>query len=479
MKSLKQMVGGMVRKVLSASIPTQRVTTVDTRQEPPSIATQMDPGRIMAIMAAAESGNTRDLFALYRDVVVADSHLQAEFTKRKLAVLGDVMTFRPVDKNNAADTSSAELVKNALTKCPGWRRSCSHLLDSSLYPVSLVEKVYRPTSTGYALAALHPVPYQLLDFSAGRLMLYNVAPDTGVILGTKHEADPARYIIHRGNLLSAPDNWGGPMRSILFWWLLGAMSRDWWTRFLDRYGSPFLVGKFADDEGKSILERAFSLSTRLGGLVTSEDTSVEIKQAAAQDSGSAYEKFLSICQREKSKLILGQTLSSDAQATGLGSGTADMQEGVRQDIRKFDAAMLTETLQDQLIAQFSNINGIAGNKPMLIWGADSSDEIRVMGSMFGSLANIGLEPSDDAIPIISDKVGFGLQRKAAAPAAPAPFSASWRGNYITDRRHAAASRIVMGSRSQGEAIERLSAQFPELDAGRIQMLIAELITDQK
>ena len=50
-------------------------------------------------------------------------------------------------------------------------------------------------------------------------------------------------------LTSVPDNWGGPMRSIIFWWLLGHMGRDWWARYLDKYGSPFVVGKY--DQGMS------------------------------------------------------------------------------------------------------------------------------------------------------------------------------------------------------------------------------------
>ena len=90
------------------------------------------------------------------------------------------------------------------------------------------------------------------------------------------------------------------MRSILFWWLLGVMDRDWWSRFLDRYGSPFLVGKYeqTDDQSRTTLERAFSAAVKIGGLVVSKDTDVEIKQAASQSAGEAFEKFYTISRRE-------------------------------------------------------------------------------------------------------------------------------------------------------------------------------------
>ena len=91
-------------------------------------------------------------------------------------------------------------------------------------------------------------------------------------------------------MLTTPDNRGGPMRSLVFWWLLSSMGRDWWARFLDKYGSPFLVGKYdqADDASRGVLERAFQWAVRVGGIVVSKQTEVEIIQASASQSGDAF-----------------------------------------------------------------------------------------------------------------------------------------------------------------------------------------------
>jgi len=129
------------------------------------------------------------------------------------------------------------------------------------------------------------------------------------------------------------------MRSIVFWWLLSVMDRDWWARALERFGSPFIVARYdqADDKTRSKLEIALSMATRLFGVVVSKETEIELKEAASSQSGDAFDKFHTVCQREKSKHILGQTLSSEAQGTGLGSGVAKGQSDVRNDIRQFDA----------------------------------------------------------------------------------------------------------------------------------------------
>lgn len=465
MITLRQRLHDKVRTLLSKYIPTRSVHAIqDSRQEPPSMAINMDAGGIMGVIASAEGGYTRDLFALYRDVIMVDSHIQAEWTKRKLAVLGDTMTILPYDKNRPDDVATADVVKAAIDGCTTFRTACSFLLDSTLYPVSVVEKTYRATGSGYSLSQLTPVPYHLLDYSTGRMRIYDVDQSNGIVLSTTHDPDPDRYLIHRGNLLTSPDNWGGPMRSILFWWLLSAMSREWWARFLERYGSPFLVGKYPDDEGKTVLERAFSLSTRLGGLVISRDTSVEIQKATASDSGDAYEKFLTICQREKSKLILGQTLSSEAQPNGIGGGAAELQSDVRDDIRRFDSMMLADTIIHQLVAQLCRINNQKGRIPRLIWGSQSQSDTKATSMLLASLAQAGLEPTDGGIASVSELVGIGLQRRGIGTA-PMTFSVDGeRGGVIPAIRRPIEnlSRVVLSSRSAEEALSGLRKPLPDV-----------------
>ncbi len=400
-------------------IPFSKRTAYDYRQAPMTLATSLDVDRVHAIFNEAQTGNVRDLFTLYRDIIVADNHIQTEFSKRKLAVLGDVLTSLPADKTQPLDGANAAAQDAAIKATPGFMDACIHLLDSCLWPVAIVEKIYAPTPTGYRIAKLVPVPYELLDYSFGYLRIWDTDPATGLQGGTAQVPDPARYIIHRGHLLSAtlPDNWGGPMRSLVFWWLLGAMDRDWWSRFLDRYGSPFVVGKYeqGDDVSRSILQRAFSYATKLGGLVVSKETEVELIQTAAGNSGEAYAKFLEICQDEKSKLICGQT-SSHATSGGLGSGVSNQQEGVRQDYRQWDAVRLATTLRDQLFTQYFQINNLPGGVPTLSWGGESSKEQLSTGTLLESLAHSGVGLTDAGIAALGQRLGLLLQRAPVASA---------------------------------------------------------------
>jgi len=422
--------------------PGGRVTILNSKGEPYSQLDYMDADRMTIICRAAVYGNTRWLFAVYRDMVLTSAHLQTELAKRKLAVLGDVMRFQPIDKKNTDDVEAAQFCEqkiNALSSrqvqaeesgrlimLTSWRRACSHLLDSVLWPVSVIEKVFKPATdrAGYDLQDLVPVPHYLLDFAQGYLRI-QLCDDQGSPIGDFVDPDPSRYIVHRGHLLSAPDNFGGPMRSLVWLWLLSTMTLEWWGRFLDRFGSPFLVGKYdqTDTVGRTILENAFNLATRIGGLVVSNETEVEIKDAAAKGE-SGYGTFVAHCQGEMSKLILGQTLSATAHGTGMGSGVAKLQSEVRDDFRKFDATMLGETLRDQLFVQLCEINGLPGSAPKSIWGQESPDELTATGTMLQALYQSGLEVDDPGIETLSERAGLPMRRRTPMAPAPTPFSAA-------------------------------------------------------
>ena len=401
-----------------------QITVLDPRRELPSLVRYLTADRLMGIVEAAQNGDTRELFALYRDVISNDNQVRSEFFKRKIAVLGDPVTVIPFKKNDPADVAASDLCDDVIDNAT-FADAESWLMNATLFPVAVVEKVFAPLpGGGFALKSLVPVHYQLLDYSQGAMRIFDV-DETGNPLPTSHEVTPERYIVHRCDLMPVPDNWGGAMRSILFWWLLRTMSRQWWADLLERFGVPFLKGKYSDEKGRATLERAFRLAVRLGAIVVSKNTEVEIVQAANGDSSNSHERFITICNQEISKLIVGQTLSSNASPTGeLGAGTANLQGEVRDDIRKADAKSLAATLRGQLFEQLLAINGHTGRAPKILFGSESAREQSATLTVIGKLHEAGLEPDDDALNTLSERIGFGIRRVAPPQSPMLPFSGS-------------------------------------------------------
>lgn len=418
-----------LRSLAQKLIPTRTVIVrSDTRYDPESATSSIDVDSLHGTIEEARAGDTRRLFALYRDILVGTAHIQAEFNTRKLAIVGERPNIQAVSDDPGAPQVIRDHVADMWRGCSGTREAITHLLDACLWPVSVVEKTYRPTTGGlrYTLASLKPVPYHLLDYMEGRLRIRDVDCH-GQPLQTFREPDPSRYIIHRGHLLtSVPDNFGGPMRAALFWWLFATQGRDWWVRFLERFGSPFIVGKYdtASPGDRSLLSNAFSAATRIFGLVVSRDTEIELHAAATTSHGEAFSDFHGSANRELSKLILGQTMTSEAQSTSLGSSQAQVHNEVRGDIRQFDSLSLGQTLREQLFVQFAQINGFdASFCPDITWGTDATDAA-TMSQALTAATSAGLQPADIALPVISARLGFQVERQGAtSPSTLAAFSA--------------------------------------------------------
>lgn len=453
-------------KSFGAEIPLDSRATLNLRFELPNESSTATASSIQTALRSAEIGEVRQLFALYRDLSAGGSHVQAELNKRKLAVLSEPHAIVPIDKDNKDDLAAAAAIGQMITDCENWRDGLAHILDGVLWPLATCEKIFEPADAlarsrsgtpapAYRFKRFEPINptlycfrhlYQSSGFSLSRtpdafgadsrpltpppwepgVRFFTTQPDGTIIwdVTQSYAADRNRHIIYRGHLLTGQrDNFGGPMRAVLFWWFLASNARDWFARYMERYGSPFPVAKTdsTSQDAVNFLKSALSLSTKIGALIVDHETEIDLKEAMTSGGADAHERFLNVCNREISKVIVGQTLSAEAQHTGLGSSTGKLQSDVREDIRRFDRLGLGDVLRTQLFEPYLRYNGIPGQPPRISWGGlDAADTI-ALSTLLKDLADASLEPTDEALPQISDRLGFTIQRKAM----PAPSSSSF------------------------------------------------------
>lgn len=449
-----------ITSLLGGLVPTKTRIVVRGRQQLPAIAHTLDVDAIHGILRAAESGDCTRLFALYRDILASASHLQGEFSKRKLGVLSEPLTLIAKDSEDPAQVALAKEVEEHLTERPNWEDFLSHLLDSTLWPISLAERLYcqsRRPGWRYEVAKLSPIPAIHLAWPQGEFSIRDT-DDLGNFTGAYTRPMMREYVAHRAHLLtSVPDWWGGPMRSLIFWWFFATMDRDWWARFLDRFGSPFLEGRYdsSDERGRYELEAAFSAATKLFGIVVSNDAKIAMHQANTSQGGDAFQAFAEFANREISKLIIGQTSSADVQKSGLnGGGQGAAQADVRDDIRRFDSNRLAQTIRTQILVPLWQINGWTTPIPAVTFGAVSEDEAEITGELIESLYTAGIELTDEGLGTVSKRLGLGL-RFIPKPTGPNLFQLS-----ATDRRPAllpTVSRRAARQQQARGAVEALAA----------------------
>lgn len=403
---------------------------------PPSNSIITADGLVSA-MRAAEQGQVRDLFSLFRDCQY-HGHVQAEFSKRMLAVLGDPMVIAPADEDNLEDTALADWLSATVSNCTGWLDGIKHLARASVWPVSVVEMVWGVDSLGrHVVQRLIPVPPHLLEYTTGKMRIERtdaLGNTLGQFVEVPHNGD-WRFIVHRGHLMTEPDTFGGPMRSVLFWWLFATLSREWWAQFLERYGMPLLIGTVAegDTKGRRMLQQAFSSAMQLFGLVIQEGTSIKTEAVNSQGGGDAFQAFHAAANAEISKIFVGGDLSASGQNLGLGGGQGALQGQVRADIRQWDALVLGATLQ-KVFAKMALINRLPGKVPQPIWGAESAEDLKGLSDVLVAARAAGLEPDDKGVSLLSRRAGLTF-RRTAAPAPPMPrgfaAAAAHAGGYPT------------------------------------------------
>ena len=114
-----------------------------------------------------------------------------------------------------------------------------------------------------------------------------------------------------------------------------------WAKFLERFGSPLLVGKSNDTQTMltALLNAHGSAAASIG-----KDDEIASIGTAGSNSG-AFEAFETACLRRINKVVLGQTLTSGTDG-GTGSRSlGEVHDGVRLTKRNSDLKLLTQACQ--------------------------------------------------------------------------------------------------------------------------------------
>ena len=439
------------------SIATKRQARISGLGQPQYLANTMDVQRIQNALRAAERGDTWMLFTIFRDMYASYGHLQAEWGKRKCVITGNPETLIPADPNNEDDIIACEVIKEMIDGCRNWFDALNHLLDATLYPLAAAEKIYEPVSSSDAARFKHPVRFKLKEiapidptllcfklpyvpsFAATTNPQNQYNPDdweswlrfyptttNGAVqfsMGDIYPPDPAVHIVHRGNMLSPmiPPNFGGHMRAIVFPWLLSTQGRDWFALLMQKYGMPIPVGKVnsSNKDAVAAMQEAFALCTQMGGIVIDSKADVAFGTVAATDSASAHKTFQEWLDSHVSRVVIGQSYSSNPKNTGLGSGAAQQSEEIREDMRQQDSIKLSDTLRRQLFEHYLAINGYRGKAPHIFWGGMRSGEAATFSKMLALTKAAGLKPTKDrGLSTVNRNLGIEFEIDESADAPP-------------------------------------------------------------
>lgn len=417
------------------------------------------------------------------DELERDAHAYAELQKRKLAVVARPWDVMPASED-AADVEVSDMVREGLKRIQ-FDRICMELLDATLKGFAVGEvmwDLYESGEHGLLAAPADVIARLQTRFTFGRVRdtqkghPLRLLTQASMIEG--EELPDRKFLVHRfGGKDGSP--YGLGLGNRLFWPVFfKRQDIGFWLVFADKFGSPTAVGKYPKgalpDEQKKLLAMLRRIANDVG-IIVPEGTVVELLEAARAGSIDTYEKLARYMDEQISKAVLGGTMTSTAQAAGMGSGQAEVHDDVRIEIARADADLLSDTLNATLVRWIVEYNRPGAAVPKVWRNFDEQEDLDSRAERDSKIYQLGYEPDEQ---YIEETYGRGWKKRAAPP--PSPFGGfnTFGGPPSEERTQFAEAEAGQrtANRASQEAIaaaaESLSAEWERLIGKPVDDLLA-------
>lgn len=218
------------------------------------------------------------------------------------------------------------------------------LWEAALFGYAVAEVMWESRDGFIFPRAVIAKPQEWFTFdSEGRLLFMALGSANGV------PVPPKKFLLARQDA-TIMNPYGMADLARCFWpYTFKKGGLKFWLQFVEKYGSPKLVGKFdrnTPEKEQTDLLALLKACVQDAVMVIPNDNSVEtLNQDGSSLSGAAenYEAFLRHCRSEISIALLGQDQTTEAD-TNHASATAGLE--VTGDIRDADAGMVRQSIQE-------------------------------------------------------------------------------------------------------------------------------------
>jgi hypothetical protein len=304
--------------------------TIDFEQQLQRV--RQDATKFNIALQAAESPMYPNRFLLMQTYqqIVLDGQVQSAMLQRKSKILSKkFMVYGP---DGECDES-----KTALFNQKWFYDFQSLSLDSIFWGFSCIQ-FGAIINDKYSSVELIPRIYVVPEFSLVRTNTatvtegkhFDVSPYNNWCIGVGEKKDLglmmylAPYVIWKKNAMAA------------------------WAEFAEVFGSPIRVGKtdVRDELTRKNMENMLRNMGVASWAVLDLNDNIELMQASRTDAYAVFDKMVERCNSEISKIILGQTGTTDEKSY---SGSANVHEGVAAMIAKQDTLKMQFIIEDQLV----------------------------------------------------------------------------------------------------------------------------------
>lgn len=313
-------------------------------------AAGLTPGQLARLLRESIDGDPEKYLALAEDMEERDLHYAGVLAIRKRQVAGLDITVKPAG-DDAKSLEAADLVREVIER-DGFEDELVDILDAIGKGFSCTEIVW-DTSEGQWR------PRRLAWRDPRWFMFDQLDGETPLLRdgGQNVPLNPFGWIYHSAKVKSGLPIRGGIARAASWTFLFKSFTVKDWAIFCEAYGQPLRLGKYdagASEVDKDILLEAVSNIGADYAAIIPQAMAVEFVKADIAGSHELYEKRADWLDRQVSKVVLGQTGTTDAIAGGYAVGK--IHDRVREDIERGDAKQVSASLNRDLARPLVDLN---------------------------------------------------------------------------------------------------------------------------
>ncbi len=426
----------------------------------------LNPARLASIMTAAEQGDITDQLDLGEDMEEKDTHIFAELSKRKRAILGLDWKILPPRNASAAEKRAAEQLQEWFEDIPDFE---DHLLDMG----DAIHKGFSNLEIEWRLEGRHRLPR--LRHRPPRWFTINKDNRDQLLLRREHgmggdELRPFGWVSHIHKAKSGYVARANLIRVLAWPYLFKNYSVRDLAEFLEIYGLPVRLGEYpagASEREKLTLLRAVTQIGHNAAGIIPQGMSIDFKEAA-KGSSDPFQAMMAWCEASESKAILGGTLTTTAEATGLGSDLGDVHNEVRLDLRVSDARQMGGTLTRDLAWPMValNIEGITPDRaPRFVFVTEEEEDKQARAERDKILFDMGYRPTPDKV---KEVYGEGYERIETPPLPPG------EGRGEGEESDTAAAKAEAKADAAPDIVDQYTAQAQENTATVVDAMLSRI-----
>lgn len=302
------------------------------------------------------------------DQVMTDPHVMAKVIDRRSGMLRREWVVESADDSGPAK-KAAELCDKALTAMEEHdefplENSLGQIQEAALRGHRALEVKWQYTAEGFIPEFLRDIPGRRLihDGVSWRLLTLD-EPDMGI-------AFPDRKILMATHMASTDNPYGEALLSRCYWsYMFKHSGLTWWVTLAEKHGIPWIVGKIGeatDDKTREALLNSLVQLAVDAVSVLPKDADLDIKGLSGV-TPDVHERLIRISNSEMSKVLVGQTLSTEMDQKGGSRAAAETHSGLRDEIVEADSKLVARVM-NRLFAWITHINfGDAVPAPTFKW----------------------------------------------------------------------------------------------------------------